>query len=991
MKKTWKKKLISLVLAFDLMASFGGTVILAETNQPPEVIITENEDLTNNENTNDINNEIITKDNETDVSGEENKSNDVTDETVAETPTEQQSSMVQNNEQQVAPQDIIQGDGFNFDDTTGVLTITESTSDYTPSTINQAPYYSYRDQITEVVIDGDENTEIGTYSFYGFTNMGKITIIKCGDIHDKAFYNWSSAKLKSIEIGTCGNIGSDAFGNLSLTDFIVTESCGDLADSLFSGKTKLTNVQITQCGNIGIKAFYGCTGLSKLSLNCGDIGDEAFQNCSNLKDVTITKAGNIGKLAFAKAGLINVRVIACGDIAYSAFSDNTSFLDGGSLESLTIESCGNIGSSAFANLNDLKTVEIEQCGTIGTQAFLFTSNLTNVTIRNCSSIEDSAFMSAGAPIKELTLENCEIKETAFYMAEINNLTLRNITSIEDAAFQSSTIDTIHLDGIDQLGDGVFAGVEGLTNLIIDNVDRIEEGTFEIYDTTLGNNVEKLTLRDVGYIGDYAFYHFNNLKEVVIEETCEYVGAHAFTGCDSLETISISDQTRLGYSDSFVNQDAIHERVQGVLAGGFSLMDTSVPIQEISPEGWTSYKNGESNSTENVGDTQITKEAKWNNEELTTADVLLKTYYSANQQMDFIFVADCSNSMSGFGADNAMNSNFYNMQSKMMDVSEELLNSENLDTRIAFSTFGESEGEVSRFFEKGEAAEAQSYIWNDIVNYESNTNYATGLSGALELVQANAGRNTTVIFISDGQPYYPGEVPESYYGVSESQAIRNEGVQIISVLQQVPADKVASSEANIAQISDQIYTSTDLSGFSNAINSAIDYAYTTYKVTDTIDPAFTLDENSIVISEGTTYEISTDQNGNTVITWTISGHPYEELTMQYQLNLKPNADGTYSTGDFDTNEGYATIDDGNSVINQVETPALSRPGEETTPPTEEKPNDENITKPTSSTKKNEGTKTSTITNQNFFLLLMSISSCLFLTVVLVKVWKKKKNF
>lgn len=48
-----------------------------------------------------------------------------------------------------------------------------------------------------------------------------------------------------------------------------------------------------------------------------------------------------------------------------------------------------------------------------------------------------------------------------------------------------------------------------------------------------------------------------------------------------------------------------------------------------------------------------------------------------------------------------------------------------------------------------------------MNYESNTNYATGLSGALELVQSNTGRNTTVIFISDGQPYYPEEVPESY--------------------------------------------------------------------------------------------------------------------------------------------------------------------------------------------------------------------------------------
>lgn len=419
------------------------------------------------------------------------------------------------------------------------------------------------------------------------------------------------------------------------------------------------------------------------------------------------------------------------------------------------------------------------------------------------------------------------------------------------------------------------------------------------------------------------------------------------------------------------------------------MDTSVPIETVSSEEWTSYKIGEFNSTEDVGDTQITKEAKWNDEEATTADVLLKTYYSANQQMDFIFVADCSNSMSGFGDDEAMNSNFYNMQSKMMDVAEELLNSDNLDIRIAFSTFGESEGAVSRFFEKGEAKEAKSYIWNDIVNYESNTNYATGLSGALELVQSNTGRNTTVIFISDGQPYYPEEVPKSYYGVSEAQAIQDEGVQIISVLQQVSEDDLSSSQANMEKISDQVYSSTDLEGFGTAINNAIDYAYTTYTVTDTIGSSFTLDEDSIVVSEGTSYEISTDQRGNTVITWTISGNSYEELTMQYQLNLKPNEDGTYPTGDFDTNEGYTTINDGSSIVNQVDTPVLSTPGEETTPPTEEtESNEEDTTTPTSSTESSEGTKTSTKTNQNLMLACL-ILSCWLLTMLIVTRERKKR--
>ena len=115
---------------------------------------------------------------------------------------------------------------------------------------------------------------------------------------------------------------------------------------------------------------------------------------------------------------------------------------------------------------------------------------------------------------------------------------------------------------------------------------------------------------------------------------------------------------------------------------------------------------------------------------------------------------------------------------------------------------------------------QDYIWNEIVNYESDTNYSTGLAGALELVKQNAGRNTVVVFISDGQPYCStGEVPEEYYGVAEAQAIRAAGVQIISVLQQVPENELASSQENMENIADMVFSSTDLEGFSAAVNDA----------------------------------------------------------------------------------------------------------------------------------------------------------------------------
>ena len=93
----------------------------------------------------------------------------------------------------------------------------------------------------------------------------------------------------------------------------------------------------------------------------------------------------------------------------------------------------------------------------------------------------------------------------------------------------------------------------------------------------------------------------------ISDSCGYVGAHAFSGCDSLNVdgaIVIQDETKLGYSNSLVHQTAILDRVTAVLNGMFSLVETQTPIDQIFPEGWTSVKTGENNRTEQVGDTPV---------------------------------------------------------------------------------------------------------------------------------------------------------------------------------------------------------------------------------------------------------------------------------------------------------------------------------------------------------------------------------------------------
>lgn len=770
---------------------------------------------------------------------------------------------------------LVEGDGFTWDAESKTLTITEDTGDYPLSYVGR-PYQDYRYTAENVVVE--DGVEIGSYAFHSFTGIKTVTLHKIGSIGNYAF-----------------------------------NGCSNIAD-----------ISIESCGNIGEYAFDGCASIPDITIReCGDIGKYAFRGCKALKSISIEKCGNIGKYIIVRTGVETISLGECGDIESGAFKDSAN-TNNPPLKTLEIGKCGKIGSSACSYL-PLETLKIGSCTSIGSQAFAQTHQLANLELGNCESIASLAFMSSGAPIKSFTLDNCAIDETAFYMVKVEDLTVKNTEAIGEYAFQSATINNLTLSNIALLGNGSFAGCKGLTQLTIENVPRLDENSFKVYDSNF-NNVETIVLKDVDYIGSYAFYNFSKLKNVTIDGSCGYIGAHAFSGCESLNTdgaITIQNETKLGYSNSLVYQSAIYKRVADILKGKFALDVPQKPIEKIEPEGWASVRTGESNAVDQIGDTQLTKEAKWQDEAQTVADVQIQAYYTANPQMDFIIVADCSNSMAGFGSSEAMNSNFYNMQSKIMDVTKTLLEDDALDTRIAYSTFGKEESAVSRFFEKGEAQQAEDYIWNGIVNYESDTNYSKGLAGALELVKQNQGRNTTVIFISDGQPYSStGELPESYYGEAEANQIRAEGVQIISVLQQVPEKEMASSQANMEKISDKVFASTDLAGFSKAINDAIEYAYTTYTLTDTVDPAFDLDVDSIKASAGEV-KLGTDAQGNTTISWTISGRPFEKHTLSFSENLKADEKGMRPTGPLDTNEGKAVFDGGGVVVNAVATPVLSR--------------------------------------------------------------------
>ena len=292
--------------------------------------------------------------------------------------------------------------------------------------------------------------KIASSEMYKITNLEII-----GEINGT---DWNMIR----EMAGRDNRGYGTEGKLSVLDLseakIVAGGDYYYDDNLFNNKVYTSNDEI------GEYAFYGCSGLTSLTLPVGitSIGEFAFSGCSGLTSLTLP------------AGITSI-----GEYAFYGCSGLTSLtLPAGITE---------IGESTFSNCSGLTSLTLpDGITSIGISAFAYCSGLTSLKLpAGIISIDKYAFLDCSG-LTSLTLPDgiTSIGSRAFYgCSGLTSLTLpAGITSIDKYAFSGcSRLTSLTLPaGITSIGEFAFSYCSGLTSIYVyaEKVPRIGRYAFE---------------------------------------------------------------------------------------------------------------------------------------------------------------------------------------------------------------------------------------------------------------------------------------------------------------------------------------------------------------------------------------------------------------------------------------------------------------------------------------------------------------------------------
>lgn len=385
---------------------------------------------------------------------------------------------------------------------------------------------------------------IGNRAFDSCKDLTNITVEPENTVY-KSDGNCLIRKTDNVLLQGCKNsvipnyitiIGERAFSNISsLTSITIPYGVEEIGDYAFSSCSSLTSIILpSSVTAIGTFAFYYCSNLSEIELpdSVISLGKYAFAGCKNLIEVTLPD-----NLVVLKTNTF----YGCSALSNIVISEN--------LE--TIE------NDAFSGCYNLTVINIpKNIISIGNSAFYDCRNLTAINVDS----QNSAYSSVDGvlydksqtvlicyPVKkfgEIAMQSgiTEIGSYAFFGNGMTQIIIpASVTTIGDYAFSGcGDLTGVYFESgsmLIDLGIGAFEGCLNLTGIILPSgVTELSSNLFANCENILYVTFEGISNLEI--ISDTAFYCCYNLLAFRIPETVTSIGNDAFGECYSIADITI---------------------------------------------------------------------------------------------------------------------------------------------------------------------------------------------------------------------------------------------------------------------------------------------------------------------------------------------------------------------------------------------------------------------------------------------------------------------
>ena len=374
---------------------------------------------------------------------------------------------------------------------------------------------------------------------------------------------------RTFDATLISNIYEDGKGILTFDNDVT--SIGGMA---FYGCTGLTSVTIGNAvTSIGSYVFCGCASLTSVTIGNGvtSIGNQAFYGCNIKKAIWLTNTPPTGYKNVSAtinyvandqySGLSNVEmypylssIFEAGGVKYvpvspaERTSDAIDCVYGSTAVDINIEktvlfkgiamNVKQVMPYAFYGNIHVKTLKVENDGVVGNYAFNGCTSLATATISNNGNIGYYAFNGCTSLVTAIISNNGSVGDYAFNgCTTLATAIISNNGSIGNNAFRncSSLVTATLGDRIASIGASAFYGCSKLSEIVIPGaVTVIGQESFK--------NCTSLETVKVGNgtksIDRYAFRGCSALISITLGDSVATIGSYAFDACSSLPEIVI---------------------------------------------------------------------------------------------------------------------------------------------------------------------------------------------------------------------------------------------------------------------------------------------------------------------------------------------------------------------------------------------------------------------------------------------------------------------